>query len=259
MKQGVCKLCQKKRPLCQSHLMPKGAYALCRAKHAKNPNPLLISYNFTMQTSRQLKTPLLCFDCEQLLREKGEDWVIPQLARVGGPFLLDASLRASPPLFTEPDLVAYALETIKGIHVPDLIHFAMGIFWKSAVHSWVKKEAEPWLSLGPYTEPVRKFLLGETPFPVEMALSLSVLPSPVALISFHYPIATIEADPVCMLYICGLSYMLWMGPNIPDEVARTSLHRPPHALLVVDNRDDITKKFREAYEAAMKAKWKRDR
>jgi hypothetical protein len=247
-----CPLCLKVKAVVKSHLIPKGVYALCRATKAKNPNPFLITNTFSMQTSRQLKAELLCFDCEQQLRAQGEDWVIPRLAHFGGPFLFGDALKNSSPHFTEPDFIAYLLETIPAVRVPDLIHFAMAIFWKAAVHSWVKEPGEPWLSLGPYAESVRKFVLGEAKFPQEMALSLTVLPNPVALISFHYPYETTDANRTCHLYISGLNYTLWMGPNIPTEAAGMSLHLPPHIALVVDNRDAITLKFREAHQAALK-------
>jgi hypothetical protein len=257
MEIGVCKLCLKKKPLCKSHLIPKGAYALCRSKTSKNPNPLLVTHKFFMQTSRQLKTELLCFDCEQLLRAKGEDWAIPQLAHVGGPFPFGDMLSATTPLFAEPDLTVYLLGTIPHVRVPNLIHFAMAIFWKASVHSWVKKRGKPWLSLKQHREPVRKFVSGEAEFPGEMALSLTVLPNPVTLIAFHYPYATIGPQPACHLYISGLNFTLWMGPNIPSITAQTSLHIPPHHALVADVQGDITKRFRAARQSAMEVKNRR--
>jgi hypothetical protein len=257
MEIGTCKLCLEQKPLCKSHLIPKGVYALCRATKARNPNPLVITHKFSMQTSRQLKTELLCFDCEQLLRAKGEDWSIPQLAHLGGPFPIGDTLAASTPLFETNDLKAYLLQAIQQIRVPELLHFAMAIFWKASVHSWTQKQGEPWLDLGSYVEPLRRFILGEAGFPDDMALSLTVLPNPVALISFHYPYATVGPDPICHLYLSGLNFTLWTGPNISPIAMEASLHRPPHLALVTDIQNDITKKFRDALESARKRKDKR--
>jgi len=47
--------------------------------------------------------------------------------------------------------------------------------------------------------------------------------------------------------VCGFNTTLWMGPNITIEIAATSIHRPPHYLMVVDNRDAITQKFRDVF------------
>jgi hypothetical protein len=67
----------------------------------------------------------------------------------------------------EPDQVvdgARAYCTVKNpdIQVDKTVHFAMGIFWKAAVHSWKGRETEPMIQLGPYAESVRTFLRGET-------------------------------------------------------------------------------------------------
>jgi hypothetical protein len=254
VQQGECKLCLKKRPLCKSHLIPRAVYALCRATKAKNPNPFLLTYKFAMQSSRQVQIPLLCHDCEQLLCAKGEAWMVPQLARYGGPFPVLDTLIKSPALFIEPDFIAYVLAAIPAIRVPDLIHFFMGIFWKASVHPWAKARTEPWLSFGNQGEAIRQFLLGVADFPAQMALSVTVLPPPVTLIAFHIPYDTIGPDPTYHLYISGINCTLWMGPNIPVEIVAGSIHRPPHHLLVVDNAADITRKFREAGQSVMKSR-----
>jgi hypothetical protein len=255
MKIGVCKLCLQKRPLCQSHLIPRAVYNICRARKAANPNPLLVTHKFAMQTSRQLKVPLLCLECEQLLRARGEDWTIPELARLNQQFLLFEKLKAAQPAFVQPDFVAYFLEAVPTIHVPELVHFAMGIFWKASTHSWAKGRRKPWADLGELPrESIRRFILGETEFPDQMALSLTILPPPKALIAFNYPYATKGPDPTFHLYVSGINCTLWIGCNVPENVAVTSIHRPPHLLLVVDNVRDITRKFREALQSAEKAR-----
>jgi len=147
MKKGKCKLCLLEKRLCRSHLIPRAVYALCRAQKAPNPNPMMVTHKLALQTSRQAQWPLLCFECEQLLREKGEDWVLPQLAQYGDIFPFGETLKASPYLFIEPDVAAYALDGHPTLRADDLVHFAMGIFWKGSVHSWVGKGAEPWLNL----------------------------------------------------------------------------------------------------------------
>ena len=251
---GRCKLCQKEKELQKSHLIPRAAYGICRATEATNPNPLMVTHRFTMQTSRQTQWPLLCFDCEQLLREKGEDWVLPRLARYKGQFLLGEELEASTPLFNEPDVIAYTLEASATIRVSDLTHFAMGIFWKAAVHGWMRKAKGPWIRLGEHTEGVRKYLVGESEFPKEMALSLSVLPTAAAISSFHLPYETMPAPGYTTfhLYIGGLNYTLWVGPEIPHEAKLICLSAKPNAVLVFDCAKEILKRFQEAYAEARK-------
>jgi len=250
VKHGKCKLCVLDKPLCDSHLIPRSVYALCRAAGAKNPNPFLVTHQFAFQTSRQMQIPLLCFECEQLLRERGEDWVVPELARYPSPFPFIDKLRAATPLFSEPDFIAYALNSVSQARTPELIHFFMGIFWKASVHAWRKGRTDPWINLGTFSDLIRKFLRGEAPFPEKVALSITVLPPPVTLVAFHPPYETIGPDPSFHLYVSGFNCTLCVGDNIPPELALSSMHRPPHHLLVVDNAADITKKFRESYAAA---------
>lgn len=255
MNHGICKLCLLDKPLCDSHLIPRSVYALCRATKAPNPNPFLVTNQFAMQTSRQMQVPLLCFACEQLLRERGEDWVVPELARYPGPFPFFEKLRATPPLYNEPDFVAYLLATVPNIRVAELIHFFMGIFWKASVHPWRKGRSDMWITLGQFSEPIRTLLRGEAPFPENVALSITVLPPPVTLIAFHPPYETIGPDPTYHLYVSGFNCTLSVGERIEPELVLSSIHRPPHHLLIVDNAADITRKFRDSYESA-KAKGK---
>ncbi len=259
MPTGICKLCLKEKKLCRSHLVPGAVYALCRAEGTENPNPMIVTHEFETQTSRQMQIPLLCFDCEQLLRERGEDWVIPQLARLGGPFLLGDRLERSVVLHGEPDFDTYLLNAIPEIRAPELTHFAMGIFWKASVHPWKVGTNEPRIDLGRYGELVRLLLLGEGEFPADMALSLTILPSPVTMIAFHPPYTTVGPDPTFHLYLCGLNYTLWMVANVEPQIIATSLNRPPHVVLVVDNREAIARKFRDAHQSAQKRKQARRR
>jgi hypothetical protein len=130
----------------------------------------------------------------------------------------------------------------------------MGIFWKASVHCWRRNSKKPWLSLEPHGEDVRRFLRGEADFPCNMALTLTTLPTPVSLVSFHIPYATLDPDATFHFYVSGLNYMLWIPPNIPPMIAALSLHRPPHVLLEVDNSADITRKFRAAHAAQATAR-----
>ena len=185
--------------------------------------------------------------------------MIPELARLDEPFQFHEKLRAGPALYVEPDFVAFVLQAVPAIHVDDLIHFVMGIFWKASIHPWREGRNKPSLELGPRGDDVRKFLLNESAFPGEMALSITVLPPPVTLVAFHFPYATRGPDATFHLYVSGLDCTLWVGPNIPPQIAAGSIHRPPHHLLIVDNAEAIKRKYRRALESVAKRKLKRGR
>jgi len=217
---------------------------------------MMVTHALALQTSRQAQLPLLCFSCEQLLRERGEDWVTTQLAQYGNVFPLGEELKTLPSIVNEPDLAAYELATSPTIRANDLTHFAMGIFWKASVHTWVRANTKPFISLSPYEEPIRKFLLGEQDFPAHIALSLVVLPMPVELIGFHFPFETASRtdDRTYHLYVPGLSFTLWVGPEMPWEISMGALSKRPYQVLVHDVAPLIAKRYKEAYAAAKKAR-----
>ena len=216
----------------------------------------MVTHKLALQTSRHLQDYLLCFECEQLLRAKGEDWVIPQLARDGDAFPLGDTLKSSQHLFDEPDVVAYALEGHPTIRATDLVHFAMGIFWKSSVHNWLAEKKKSFISLGTRQESIRKFLLGEQGFPSDMALSIAVLPKPVALIGFHFPYETLPRpeDRTFHLYISGINFTLWAGTRIPPEIILGCLSKRPHIALVYDAAPQIARRYKEALADSRKAR-----
>ncbi len=249
-------MCLQPKRLLLSHLIPRAVYALCRAAGAPNPNPVLVTQEFVIQTSRQVRSHLLCFDCEQLFREKGEDWVIPQLAKYGGKFPLASTLASVTPCVSEPGLSAYVLNDVPGIRVDDLIHFAMGIFWKSSVHSWSGKDTEPWLALGSYRDNIRLFLRGEMPLPDDVVLTAAILPPPVKLITFHLPFETVgQQGRAFQLYVSGLQFMLWVGADIPMAVRAANLSSKSNpTVLVTDVSELNSERFKEMFLQARKSK-----
>jgi hypothetical protein len=54
---GTCKLCLRDAQSLQvSHLVPSAVYALCRAKNAPNPNPFLVTSEFSMHVEASAGT-----------------------------------------------------------------------------------------------------------------------------------------------------------------------------------------------------------
>ena len=216
----------------------------------------MVTHKFVMQTSRQLKSPLLCFECEQLLRERGEDWVIPQLAQHRARFPFGESLQQLPKLSEDPDLTEYTLAGIHHTQTDQLVHFALGVFWKASVHNWINaKDERPVRLETEDMERLRKFLLGEEKFPPLVALTLSVLPLPGIDISFCVPFETpgISACRTFHWYICGLYFGLWMGPAVPLAIFQGSLNYHPNTVLVYDIREYFAKRQKDAYADAKKS------
>jgi hypothetical protein len=139
----VCKLCLKEKPLQKSHLIPAAAYQ--GLVQVPNTNPVLSTFDSDTQehrmieTSQQMKEYLLCWDCEQLLREKGEDWILGRVARNGNASPLFATLSQRTPFQVEPgpdELRIYATSGLPEFERDKIIHFALGVFFKAAAHTW---------------------------------------------------------------------------------------------------------------------------
>lgn len=233
MEFGECKLCLKQKPLVNSHLMARGLYDLCRPPDG---DPIFVSNKVIMQSGRQLQHPLLCEQCDASLGRYGEDWLLPLLATIDGRFPLLDVLQKVPAEVADGDSKMYAASRSPEIDTSKFTHFAMGVFWKASIHSWSGSGAAPLIDLGEYGELVRVFLIGETPFPRDMVLVVGVSPSPVKIVSFHYPYQGSESTYRNFLfYVPGVEFALLVGRTVPDESRQTCFATHPlHPVLVCD-------------------------
>lgn len=213
--------------------MPAALYDYCRA-----PGTGFVSFNtqVALETSRELQHPLLCQGCEESLNKNGENWMLPLFARYEGAFPFYELLTKMPPAIVDNDTKIYAVARNPEIRAEMLIHFAMGIFWKAAIHSWSRSQKEPLIDLGPYTESARGYLRGETGFPERMALMIGVLPPPVKHIAFSAPYrgATSEWHNF-VLYVLGIEFSLLVGRSVGKEERGASFSwNPEKPILVFD-------------------------
>jgi len=216
---GLCPLCKKTKKIADSHFIPKGVYAYCRDSEG---NTIVINPDFLGFSDRQIHTPLLCFDCEDILNKGGEAWLIPLLAEYDGKFPLHEIVIRLPPESTDGDADCHAAVRNSAIECEKLTHFAMGIFWKAAVHSWRRAKTETVIELGGYRESVRTFLLGESAFPSHMALTVGIVPAPTKLAVFELP--TMERQTgwhEFSFYIPGIKFVLAVGKSISPDVTNS--------------------------------------
>ena len=253
MADGNCKLCLLDKPLVDSHLMPRALYDLCRPPDG---SPIIMSNDVVMASDRQLKYPLLCAGCEDLLNKNGENWLLPQLARIDGAFRLYDVLQEIPAEITDGDTRVYAAGRNPKIEVSTIIHFAMGIFWKAAAHSWKKDTKEPWTDLGSYRDAAREYLLGISPFSTNMVLTVGINPPPVKMIGFNYPYRDSETGHHRFrFYVPGILFVLQVGKNIPTELKSSCfVANPVHPVLVLDLYESLRDVARHETRRARVAK-----
>jgi hypothetical protein len=198
-------------------------------------------------SDRQIHTPLLCHDCEDILNKGGEGWLMPLLAEYDAKFQLHEILTRHPPDVVDGNAASYAGARNADIQCDKIAHFAMGIFWKAAVHSWRRATKESIIELGPYREPVRTFLLGESPFPSEMTLTVGVLPTPTKLTIFQLP----ETDGETRwhnfsFYIPGIKFVLAVGGAVTAELNEACfVHNPGHPILLMNFSGPMYQRLRE--------------
>ena len=265
---GNCKMCLHDKPLVQSHLMARGLYDYCRTADSE---PIKMGAGIIMQTSRQTKDYLLCGQCEDVLNKGGENWILPKLATIEKSFPLYEMLSRVTPVFDEGDLRVYNTALIPEVAADKIAHFAVGMFWKASVHSWLGGETDPRIELGPYSEALRRFLLGHTTFPENVALLVEIVPPSAASIGILDP-----CERVCdqwhtfFCYVPGILFALSVGKQLSEEI-RTGcfVGNSNHPLLVSNNiHEKLEGLLKEKYfstpksrqlQAAMEAQRRRRR
>jgi hypothetical protein len=163
---GICKLCLKRRKLRKSHLLGRAFYKMCKGVGS---DPIVMTPQIILPTSRQVSDYVLCETCEQLFNSNGENYV-STLVYDGTGFPLLDKMNVALTVKEEPNLLVYSASAM-GLDVDKIAYFALSVFWRASVHSWATIGAQRTsVSLGAHEEPIRKFLVGKAPFPVDIAV-----------------------------------------------------------------------------------------
>jgi hypothetical protein len=247
---GICGLCLHHRKLHDSHLVPAAAYKPLRSAKSTNPHPLVVTDTSAYQTSRQAKDYLLCFDCEQRFHARGENWVLSHSYRAPGKFKFKKILRSNDPMFSGPDGAIYAAGAIPELDMNQVIYFGASVFWRAAVHSWRRDNRIIALELGPYREPLRKFLYEDDPFPEHMVLHvwISSLDDHLCAVLNLPESGTKHGIHTHQFGIPGMTFELMVGSNIPRQQFLYSTAPAPERFMAVirsvdlnDTRDMLTR------------------
>jgi hypothetical protein len=213
-----CRLCLEEHLLCDSHLLPKSMFRILRSPLDKNPNPIVAGEGYYYPTSKQLSDYLLCEGCEQRFRRLGEDWVMANCYRDEQTFRIREILQSAVPLSDNKEIRIYSGASITELRMDDLVYFAISVFWRAAVHTWRVDGRGYGISLGPYEEPLRRFLRGETAFPDKFVLAVRVSSRPELLKTAHAPnTGNGRGFHFHRFVIPGLVFVLLSGGRIPTE------------------------------------------
>jgi hypothetical protein len=225
MKQGDCALCQVFGYLHESHFLPKSVYKLMRDSNNGNDNPVLMSKSLSSQRSFQMTQPLLCSTCERRFSDGGESYVIPRLHQRKKFSLLDR-LKLAQPLYVSPSTVAFVCSDV-GLDAKKIGYFGLSILWRAAVCRWRMFDNDTTgVVIDPkYVESIRRYLMGETGFPADVAVVATVCTDFVSQHSCFVPHA-IPDNPmytVCALLTKGLFFRFIMEDNPPQAMRAISI------------------------------------
>ena len=192
MKTGGCPGCKKAKQLVSSHLVSRAVYDYLRTDQL---HPIVAGGGEVRATTEQLQAELLCQDCENILNQGGEQWMLGKLCEFNRQFPLYDIVHRQAPIDTDPDGETFAAGTNPDVDVQRISHFALGIFWKASIHPWQFGQ----ITLGTYSEAIRTWLRGETAFPKNVALNVILSRQATAQIIMNPPYETISTP--CHTYL----------------------------------------------------------
>jgi hypothetical protein len=234
----LCPMCLNVKELQDSHLLPASVYKKLRSVYLSNPDnlnpdPIAVTFRKARQTSKQTTDYLLCSDCEGILDRMGEKHVLPLLADKDGFPLFDL-LTNSTPNSAEADFSIYLCANVLSLDCEKITHFATGIFWKAAVHSWRSGASTVKLDLRGHEEQLREYLLGTNPFPDDVLVILRIAPPSVPLLWAVAPVSTRDASlGVYRFYVPGIEFSLHVKEQAVGELWEGCfVHNPAHPVFV---------------------------
>jgi hypothetical protein len=238
---GTCRLCLRDGQVLQrSHLMPRFCYRAIKRSGAGS-NPVLVNRRTAVQTSDQEWTHLLCADCEKRFSDNGERYAAANFSN-GKTFPLLDILQAATSTIRGP-FRAYSELVTPTIKRESIAYFAMSVFWRYSLRTAVGDPTEQDTDLGIYNEPVRQYLLGQSPFPKHITL-WSIACTDILSQTIIIPPTRISMP--CLpkwkysLHVPGMAFILMVGKE-SSLVPRTlcMVTSPERWLLTVDTSDKV--------------------
>ena len=221
---GVCALCRREKVLQDSHYIPRSFHRRSHSnKNGKPQEPVWLDSSKALYQAAQIKTYLLCSDCEQRFSELGESWSASCSLQLDGSFPLRDLLQQRAPAYVGSESLWYLGAMYPELRVKELNYFAASVFWRGAVNSWTKKNTGPELSLpGQVVEDLRLFLLADSELPDRLSMILEVHRHPEAMFNFPRGSSHAERGTWLTFTVYGLTFYLVFPSSYPTG--------EPHAL-----------------------------
>jgi hypothetical protein len=239
---GKCRLCLTDNSnLLESHFMPAALYP-------KNKRITSFTQSTTTADPTEVKAYLLCSECEGKFNRNGESevlrWIAPRALRKGS-FPLLARLKNAQILLHGADLTIYAGRSV-GIDTDKFAYFALSVLWRAAVHQRTLPDGTLTTprDLGVYEEPIRKFLMGEKPFPLEAVVVVTVCTDPLSQEHWMHPMFGMEEGCMTFPFLAlGVIFRVWLGISIPERIRRICCCSSPENVICSTYCDDKTQEL----------------
>jgi len=230
---GKCKLCLKGKNLQASHLIPASMYRIIR--RSQGSDPVFMTAKYIVTSSRQITGHELCWNCEQMLREKGEDYMSGQVFQ-GSDFPLLNTFKYALPDWAQRDHAAFS-GTACGVDTEKLVYFGASVLWRSSLRRWtIGPDETTTVDLRTHQESLRQYLHGEASFP-EGAVIVTACTDFESQGYFFSPCAIrdgfVAGYAVLML---GVYYRFFFAPGVPSDFNRYScVHSERKRIIVADH------------------------
>jgi hypothetical protein len=163
-----------------------------------------------------------------------------------GVFRLREILRQSAPVIEQPEVLAYSASEFPAIDVGQLVYFCTSVFWRASVREWsIFGERFSPIHLGiRYQEEIRRYLLGENPFPDTGTVSIFVSQLNKPLLTFSFPESIrSKSRHTHRMHIPGITFVLTLGKELHSTwLANCVLRSPLHPIYVSKLFDQIVQK-----------------
>jgi len=129
-----------------------------------------------------------------------------------------------------------------GLDIEKLGYFGLSVVWRAAVHRWVTPFGgltQP-IGLGTAEDPIRRFLLGQSPFPPEVTVMATVCTDKGSAGSFYMPckVSGVPGTGFGMLTL-GVHFLVYLEP-IPPEIREFCCMKSTRRLIFLRNCEPKT-------------------
>ena len=219
---GKCRLClTENTQLCESHFMPRSLYYSGKKK-LEFANRLEIGID-----PAELKAHLLCRVCESRFSVNGEDEVLKHVAPklVNKRFPLSDLMRLGVARDNDPTAPRFDARDF-GIDTAKFAYFALSMVWRRTIHDW--NPALPRWELGQFAEDMRRYLVGETGFPSNMAVIVLVCSDLLSRRTWTIPTEFVEEGCLNFAFdVRGIRLRVMMG-HLPIWAYAANCLSPQH-------------------------------